>query len=694
MIPPLKLNMANPSLGRPNQEKYFYSALLKYREENLENMLYSPGAVEYSASDYQHTKPAKYPEKIPSTCASKGSHQRSRSQYSVLNNEHLYSRHTFFDNLSEESYDPFRASKELITNARNNYVNVTVHRSVSNGSKKLNSRPSSSRKPSSLRVEALRKTNRGESGLSIASTLIRRSPPCRIATSRRSTMSRTSMQSGQWLSSPPIATIRPSNVHKRTVNFSHLRKSSTTSGLASQAGSDQVACSPDQRPHQHQTRYKSGDSLAISPFSPQYKVVAPVVGKKEIVLPVQPTPRTRKMKDIENEARKVSVELEKACDEAFFRSSISSSIKTSTTDRPNHFYDTPPSSVSNWSGQAGNKLQFTDEPTLVDRPLPPIPVSTSIPPAETPQTFTARELVGVRDRLARTYAEQGVSSEKAFHDLLNQLDNLLPFEARRSADGTRSSSAPYPSLQSSQQPPNTNNLLHAIPEEGCFADGEVEISCNGRKIPPRRVATAPSSRRYDFSADSTNNPTIRVVPSSPPSPPSPTPVAPLNIRKRSHNNNATYDTMSENGTEIASRGKLPISFPFHSDCCKRADDTLDQIEPSTFVHPLVRPSWWKHDEQMQHKAKKVEPRRDLSDLDDRYARRKERYECEQRELEGQQQGQAANNSSQEHATIESEGMKRGFFSFFKKKPTPTHVYELKGTLANCSNLFALAYQYY
>jgi len=113
----------------------------------------------------------------------------------------------------------------------------------------------------------------------------------------------------------------------------------------------------------------------------------------------------------------------------------------------------------------------------------------------------------------------------------------------------------------------------------------------------------------------------------------------------------------------------------------------DQTESATLVPPSTRHLWWKRDEQKQPKAKEVKPRRDFSDLDNRYTRRKERYEREQlelqkqRELEGQQQGQTANNSSQEHVTIELERMKHRFFSFFKKKPTPTHVYELKGTSA-------------
>lgn len=525
-------------------------------------MLYSPGAVEYSASDYQHIKPVKSPENFPSICVSKSSHQRPKSQYSVLNNEHLYSRHTFFENLSEASYDPFRASREPIVNASNNYMNVTVHRSSSSGSKKLNPRLSSSRKPSSLRVEALRKTSREGSELSAASTLTRGLPSRRISSSHRSSMSRTSMHSGQWLSSPPIAVIRPSNVHKRAVNFSHFRKSSTTGGLPSRAGPDRVARMPDQRPHLHQMRHSSGGNLTVPSSSPQHEVIAPVACEKGNALFVQPTPRTKKMKDIEHEARKVSVELEKVCEEAFFRSSITLSNRSSMTERPNSF-STPPSSVSNRSEQVRSKLHFTDKSTPVDRPLPTIPVSASSSSAETPRTFTARELAEVRDRLARTYAEKGVSSEKAFHDLLNQLDNLFPFDARRSTDGTRSSSAPCSSHPSSRYSPDTNNLLHVIPEEGRFADAEVEISHHERKNPSRRVATAPWSRRYDFSVDTTNNPTVRFVPpSSPPSPPSPTPVAPLNIRKRSNNNNATYKTRSESEAETASQGKFRSNFFF------------------------------------------------------------------------------------------------------------------------------------
>ena len=664
-------------------------------------MLYSPGAVEYSASDYQHIKPVKSPENFPSICVSKSSHQRPKSQYSVLNNEHLYSRHTFFENLSEASYDPFRASREPIVNASNNYMNVTVHRSSSSGSKKLNPRLSSSRKPSSLRVEALRKTSREGSELSAASTLTRGLPSRRISSSHRSSMSRTSMHSGQWLSSPPIAVIRPSNVHKRAVNFSHFRKSSTTGGLPSRAGPDRVARMPDQRPHLHQMRHSSGGNLTVPSSSPQHEVIAPVACEKGNALFVQPTPRTKKMKDIEHEARKVSVELEKVCEEAFFRSSITLSNRSSMTERPNSF-STPPSSVSNRSEQVRSKLHFTDKSTPVDRPLPTIPVSASSSSAETPRTFTARELAEVRDRLARTYAEKGVSSEKAFHDLLNQLDNLFPFDARRSTDGTRSSSAPCSSHPSSRYSPDTNNLLHVIPEEGRFADAEVEISHHERKNPSRRVATAPWSRRYDFSVDTTNNPTVRFVPpSSPPSPPSPTPVAPLNIRKRSNNNNATYKTRSESEAETASQGKFRSNFfSFsRSDLSKRTDDSSDQIESATPTRPSTQPLWWKHDEQRQPKAENVKTRRDLSYTDDRYTRRKERYEREQRELqklrdlekqrklqrqrelERQRQEQAASNSSQEHATIESERTKGGFFSFFKKKPTSTHVYELKGTSA-------------
>ncbi|CAA9960035.1 Serine/threonine-protein kinase GIN4 [Pyrenophora teres f. maculata] len=115
-----------------NYEKYFYSALRKYHTDQLEN--YQPSAhhaVAHSNSDYHHntrhspTQPDV--EEIPSKL-----HTRSQSAYSILNNEHLYSKHSLYESpVSEASYDPYRASRQPIIPIPEDaelHQNVTVHR--------------------------------------------------------------------------------------------------------------------------------------------------------------------------------------------------------------------------------------------------------------------------------------------------------------------------------------------------------------------------------------------------------------------------------------------------------------------------------------------------------------------------------------------------------------------------------------
>lgn len=677
----------------PTQEKYFYSALLRYREENLENMVYTPGIVEYSASDHQHIKAPISPAKVPSITVSRSSHHRSKSQYSVLNNEHLYSRHSFFDNPSEASYDPFRASREPIANTKSEYVNVTVHRGNSNGSKKLKPQFPSSRQSSSLRIDALRRSSQRGSGLSATSRSIRDSPARRLSTSHRSSMSKASIYSGKWLSSPPIAVIRPSSIHKRAVNFSHLRRSSTAGGLTVKMSSDRAVITPDQRRHMHPSRYKSGGSLPIQRSSPEHKITLQVRSKKENSALIQPTPRTRKMKDIEQEARKVSTELEKVCEEAFFRSSVSSSIRSSITDRPSPFSDTPPSSVSYRSIHPQPKEHFTDKKTLANRPLPPIPASSSIPPAETetPRTFTARELAEVRERLAKTYAQKGLGSDKAFNDLLKQLDNLLPLDARRSGESCRSLSAVHNQTDG-------YSLLQAIPEEGRFADADAEVAAyeNSR---PQVDLSVPRYAQFNAPRDPGKSHTIRVVPASspPPSPLSPTPVAPLNIRKRS-DNSTTAPKSKANGkgkdlnVEIydgncsfgmASEHSEPLGNPLMT--------TLDRNDLTITLRTPKRPPWWKREDQEHSKVKPVKSRPDFSGLDDRLSRHKGfvsppskmtlvgRKRLRERGVPLPSDSELSLEQRPSYHVPDPPQEKRGFFAFFKKKVE--HVYKLKGTSA-------------
>jgi len=661
----------------PNQEKYFYSALLKYREENLENMVYAPGVVECSASDYQHAKPATSWDKVPSITISKTSHLRSKSQYSVLNNEHLYSRHSFFENPSEASYDPFRSSREPIVSGGNEYMNVTVHRGTSNGSKRLKPQLSTSRQPSSLRIEAIRRSSRRGSGLSITSR------STRLSASHRSSMSRSSIHSGKWHDSPQIIVSRPTSLHKRPVKFSHLHKTSTTNAPVGKTLLNSAAITPDKRRNGVPARYRAGGNL------PTPKAQPPPAQKgqsQKCSNQVEPTPRTRKMKDIEQEARKVSTELEKVCEEAFYRSSISSSIQSSSIlDKPSPFSDTPPSSVSQPSERTKLKTHLLDMADFANRPLPPIPASKGSPLAntETPRTYTARELVELRERLAKTYAEKGVSSEKAFNDLLTQLDNLLPLDSRKSIESSGSQSGTHPQ-------PDGYSPLQVIPEEGRFANSDQGISSYERYTHQTpRVG-------HNRAMDQGNGHTIRDVPaSSPPSPPSPCPVAPLNIRKRSDKcaaipNSKPVGKSMNASIEIYDEG---LSYSSATTSSGPVDNPLTTVTDKSRLTPTPpnskRPSWWKRDDVKHPNVKTTKTGPGNLYPDHRTAEQGEaaswpsqttpveRSRLRERGVEPPLDNSHLLNVRLGYHITEPSPEKRGFFAFFRKKVE--HVYKLKGT---------------
>ncbi|KAL1600076.1 serine/threonine-protein kinase gin4 [Nothophoma quercina] len=121
-----------------NQEKYFYSALQKYQQDQLEN--YQPSAhhpIAHSNSDHHHNV-RQTPTKEDIEQMPKQKHKRSRSGYSILNNEHMYSKHSFYESpASEASYDPFRASRQPIVLEKAAHPNVTIRRRNSNGSRNL-----------------------------------------------------------------------------------------------------------------------------------------------------------------------------------------------------------------------------------------------------------------------------------------------------------------------------------------------------------------------------------------------------------------------------------------------------------------------------------------------------------------------------------------------------------------------------
>ena len=499
------------------QEKYFYTALQKYRNEQIEN--YQPGpnhSVGYSNSDHHHHA-YRPPNSRDMLQLPTNNYKRSKSGFSILNDEHLYSKHSFYEPPSSEiSYDPFRASKQAVLPNHDLHQNITVHRGTSNGSR--NSRPATAlghRTGSSLRIQALTKSKRGSAMTHTSSK--RSTPSQRSAQMQRSSASRSSMASSYLPSSPPVF-VRPSSF-KRGVSFSHLRRVSTATARTADTGIEKFTPDPSIHSNFQQDSVGSslrsqrpstlGDSPSVRPLQ---KISArPAIPRLRVRKPESPS------KYIQSEARKVSTELEKHMDEAFNRMSMGSSIRTSITSDPHKDisgYETPPTTFSN--REYGTTVSGTPEnkDAYQHRPLPPIP-------DETPNTFLQRRLAETRMEIARRFGENGDVTEgtersERITEVLDYLDSLTMPTINI---GKRASSAPAKS-------PEPSAPLQVIPEEAKEDRFESYISNYRAFTDPVR----PGGRGQN---KLTEDSTIRIVEQSPAH------VAPLTIRKKSETGQST-----------------------------------------------------------------------------------------------------------------------------------------------------------
>ncbi|KAF2830021.1 Pkinase-domain-containing protein [Ophiobolus disseminans] len=537
-----------------NQEKYFYSALRKYHTDQLEN--YQPDAhyaVAKSNSDHhhntRHSPTQKDVEGMPVA-----THKRSQSAYSILNNEHMYSKHSFYESpVSEASYDPFRASRQAIIPEQGVInQNVTVLRGHSNASGGRKLRPAT----------AL--------GHRTASSLL-----C---------------------------------VDQASINVAFF-----TGKLA----------------------------LAES-----RGVLRPEVPRLRLRKPDSPS------KYIQSEARKVSTELGKVMEEAFNRSSMSSSVRTSRT-APRPQYDSPPTSFSN-RDSGGSYATPNSKAALAQRPLPPIP-------SETPNTFLQRKLAETRAEIARRLDENGDNTDH-YNEVLENLDRLmLP-----AANSKRVVSAPAKS-------PEHPAPLHVIPEEkqdiGDGYDQPYSLHYRAVTDPVRPQAHRAVTEQLQ---------TIRLVDQSP------TRVAPLNIRKRS---GASTNSKGQNETSsVPWPGPLPngsapvrpyqdVKNDLHE---ARLGQAAPPLEKKDTVIKKKKSLWFRRnteekDREQENKENQVKPKASTGllqipeawhGLDDRI---KDLPPSTTKQSDGSNDSEFPMRNSSA-PTTKSDGARKGFLSFFGMKP--------------------------
>lgn len=385
----------------PNLEKMFYWALIKFREDQLEN--YPGDIMHYSASDYHHVRRPP-PRNTRPKDARGPNHTRRASQFSIVSDSGR-KRDSYYKNstttaskTTQGSYDPYRSSKTpVIEESRDPAVVVVRREGNSHGT------------TSSLRYQAHLASQREAPRVpTIPAEEAEKALKSR-QTAQPKTPSRTSLAS-----SKRAQTMRKSVSYKRNVSFQHRRQQSSdlNATRTSLRGLKHVMSqsTESERPQTRSTNKalsesRSSPGLPSSPPNPRLR-------KPASDMDVQ---RSRGANHYwSRETRQMSAELGKICEEAFNRSSVSSSEvgRYPTTTSP------ASTSITTPEGRLSSKLR--------DRPLP-----------ETP---ALRELVSRRQKIVETW---GDADQSILADMLITLDRRIEAEIDRQHTGEhRSASDP------------------------------------------------------------------------------------------------------------------------------------------------------------------------------------------------------------------------------------------------------------
>jgi serine/threonine-protein kinase HSL1, negative regulator of Swe1 kinase len=456
-----------------------------------------PGApLEYSASDYHHVaRPAPKPaSKHPSALQSRN-HNRRRSQFSIVSEEsgkrdsYYKDPVTAASTTTKESYDPYRSSRTPLVNTKANHATVVVRQ----GSGASRARKASH--AASLRHAA---ANRLQPPVQVDNAVLAQDSgqaPQHKGHSSGSGCSRSSLASSRRSE----AGMRKSVSYKRQVSFQHARQRS--SGNAARTRDPvRLVASDTESSKGHNTKQGFPESQSTPSLPTPPRIHRPRKPASDIDIK-----KARAVSHYwKDEARKVSSELGKICEEAFNRSSVSSSNVSQAKNG-----ESPATSVSTH----GENLVVPLSNHLKNRPLPQ-------PPAESLGSYTLRELAETRRRLLEHC--QGADSDFVpayLTDVIAHLDRLMQPALRSDIVDKRSASDPNPA--------STRNSSHlaAIHEETHMADSSQEAYSNRSASDPVRTL-----QQISFQDPSR---TIRLVSPEALSNPQLPPIQPLNIRKKS-----------------------------------------------------------------------------------------------------------------------------------------------------------------
>lgn len=434
-----------------------YAKLLRFREDQLEN--YQGPPIEYSVSDYHHAprRAVRNSSTRVSLLGQELGSRRRASQYSILDENNLsktpINQRKPSTAGTDHSYDPFRTSRNQITKtqaAQAEYARTTVLRRLSRSHKQGQSNTSLNRHATSkksFRNPALTRVQQADA-YSIASS----PPPVPGVSRTRLNPSVNERRISQCSSRRSLSSGMPARTsmsYKQGVSFAHMRRRSASAHhLRSSKQKDdphftlqQRFLNEDPEPGSFNTQsLTAGDSPPNVPPAIRSRK-NPARSGEEVAA------RRAKTSSVywKEDARMISSELEKVCDEAFNRASMASTVITSAPTEPlDQSYDSPATTIddhedSHTSFNAYRPRRRTEiDDSYLNRPLP-------LPPSFGHLgSFTYRELAKTRALLKERAADRSmVMAPGYFDEVIAHLDRLMqPSTTRVNEQDRRAVSTP------------------------------------------------------------------------------------------------------------------------------------------------------------------------------------------------------------------------------------------------------------
>jgi serine/threonine-protein kinase HSL1, negative regulator of Swe1 kinase len=390
----------------PNHEKLFYRALIKFREDQLEN--YPGDPLQHSASDYHHAT-KKTPAKRGANGKTRG-HNKRHSQFSIASDggdkrDNYYKNAT--SSTTKGSYDPYRSSRIAIVGSSTDLATVIIRRGLAA------SRARNESCANSLRHSVV---SRLQSELSSVAS----DDPAKLIHQERHSYSTTSRSS--FASSRRERVMKPTS-YRRHVSFHHkLQRSSGDRTSKERLTAHQIIMSQDVQTKSRDTNQglsssQSDPSLLTHPQDIQQREPIPDLDMQRSSV------TSRYWKD---EARKASSELGKICEEAFNRSSVSSSEVSQQPVTP----------LSTYGDTATSRVPSK----ISNRPLPETP-------PEALRVQTMRKLTEARQRIIDQW---GDSDPEILVDIITNLNRRI--ETEKIKGRSIESAASDPAWQNSSHP--------------------------------------------------------------------------------------------------------------------------------------------------------------------------------------------------------------------------------------------------